>query len=263
MSFITNLTTHITNRFKQPTSGSSRREFSTSSIAEFWCSISNIGFFIVGLYFGDITLLLAATFSLVSHSIPNQGIHDLDILGVLLIGAKVLLNLSVILASPAVLVFGVVAIMVNILDTILTPRFYHLIGPWIHVAWHLTAAAAMFVLNAGLIGLPLSFAAISIAQMLPAIVIASSIVAACIYVIPKISTRFYPNSVNQTTAHQQNDSKSQVEANDSMQQETKPSTELDTAPAPIMVKNLWSRGEMGQLTHRAPFCSYTPKKFCC
>lgn len=200
MTLISKLRDFIADRFNQPTKKSSRREFSTDSIAEFWCTVSNIGFFIVGIYFGDITLLLAGTFSLVSHAIPKQGIHDLDMLGVLLIGVKILLNISVVIANPALLAIGAIAVSINILDTIVTRNFYNVVGPWIHVAWHLTAAAAMFALNNAIQGIPLSLAAISMAQLLPAIVIASVIVAASVYIIPKITAKFFPDNDNQSVS---------------------------------------------------------------
>ena len=157
----------IINRYKMPTKTSSRREYSTGKIAEFWCSISNVGFIFVALLFADIPLFLAGTFSLFSHTIPSQLIHDLDILGVVLIGIKVAVCLPLLILNPwsllVVLPFGALALGINIIDALFTNKYYHKVGPSIHVAWHLTAAFANLVLNAavllsvfGLLGISIS-----------------------------------------------------------------------------------------------------------
>jgi len=156
----------LKNRYKKPTKTSSRREFSEGNFAEFWCTFSNIGFFFVAFLTGDILLFLAGSFSFLSHAVPSQLIHDLDILGVILIGLKVLVSIPLLVLNPMtlpfVLGFGALAISINLLDAYITPRYYEKVGPWLHVAWHVTATTAMLVLNAATILSALSLFSISI-----------------------------------------------------------------------------------------------------
>lgn len=169
----------------RPTDKKSRREYSHGPVGEFWCSLSNIPFFIVALYFLDIPLFLAATFSLLSHAIPRQGLHDLDILGIGLVGIKVLLGIPILMTNPLLLTtvmgIGAFALIINLFDTYLSRNHYDKIGPWFHVAWHLIGAAAMFAFNAAVLNTALGLTGIfslSITPLIPAICIGTGIVAA-------------------------------------------------------------------------------------
>lgn len=116
-------------------------------IAEYFCTISNLGLFAVGCYYGDFALLVAATFSALSHAIPSQRLHDLDILGVFIVFGKVITNCNIFIEKPEVLAWGAGALTINLMDTIITRKYLDKIGPVIHVAWHLAAALALYKLN--------------------------------------------------------------------------------------------------------------------
>lgn len=130
-------------RMKAPTSIASRREFkSLGPMAEPACTLSNIPMFAVAFYYKDPTLMFAATFSALSHAIPNQLLHDLDIVGCVGIGMKAFINRDIIMSNPNVLLIGAVAVALNISDTIVS-RKYQELEPFVHVAWHIMAAVAM------------------------------------------------------------------------------------------------------------------------
>lgn len=116
----------------------------SSFIAEYFCTLSNFGLFGVGLYYKDEATLFAATMSALSHAIPFQRLHDLDILGVMAIAAKIYINRQVLLEYPETVAWGSGALAINFLDTNLTRRHLDKIGPWIHVIWHFTAAFALY-----------------------------------------------------------------------------------------------------------------------
>ena len=121
---------------------SKREEYYLHSdyIAEYFCTISNIGLFAVGFYYSDFATLLAGTFSALSHAIPAQRLHDLDIAGVMLIFAKVIANYKTFMERPELLAWGAGALMVNALDMVITRKYLDKVGPSIHVVWHLAAA---------------------------------------------------------------------------------------------------------------------------
>jgi hypothetical protein len=116
-------------------------------IAEYYCTLSNIGLFAVGIYYRDEATLFAASFSALSHAIPSQRLHDLDMLGVIAIGAKVCLNYRVLLEHPETAVWGAMALAINFLDTNVTRSHLDTVGPWIHVLWHFVAALALYKFN--------------------------------------------------------------------------------------------------------------------
>lgn len=150
-------------RMLRPTDEKSRREEGKSDyIVEFWCTISNIGFFLVGIYFCEPLIIFSGVASALSHAFPRQGLHDLDILAVIAMGTKITLNLGVFISHPGLLLIATATILVNVIDTICSRNNYQKIGPWLHVLWHLTAAASMFVFYTAIgltsifsIGLPL------------------------------------------------------------------------------------------------------------
>ena len=132
----------IFERIGAPTSLASRREFTPlGAIAEPACTISNIPMIAVAFYYNDLTLMFAATASALSHAILNQGLHDLDIIGVALIGIKAIQNSRLILSNSQLLLVGAFALAVNLVDTNVTRKYPEAVGPWLHVAWHLMAVA--------------------------------------------------------------------------------------------------------------------------
>lgn len=136
--------------FSKPTDKKSQREdyYQYSNyLAEYWCTLSNIGLFAVGCYYGDFATLAAATFSALSHAIPSQRLHDLDMLGVAGVLGKAINNYDVILKRSDVIATGTAALAINVIDTVLTRKHRDKIGPWLHVAWHIAAATALGVLN--------------------------------------------------------------------------------------------------------------------
>jgi hypothetical protein len=116
-------------------------------LAEYFCTISNLGLFAVAFYYNDYATLAAATFSALSHAIPSQRLHDLDMLGVFIIFGKAIANYKMIMQRPDVLAWGIGAFTMNVLDTIITRSHLDKIGPSIHVTWHLAAAFALYKFN--------------------------------------------------------------------------------------------------------------------
>lgn len=132
---------------------SARETYYTHSnyISEHYCTISNIPMLIVGLYYGDYSAVAAASFSILSHAIPSQRLHDLDILGVGLVGFNIATNYDVILKKPDILIWGGGAMALNVLDSLLARNVssepFEQIEPWLHVAWHLSAGLALYKFN--------------------------------------------------------------------------------------------------------------------
>lgn len=194
----------LKNRFKKFTKSDSRREFSDSSIAEFWCTLSNIGFFMVGIYCFPLApltasfIFMAGTFSLLSHTTPSQLLHDFDMLGVVLIGIPILLHIPLILGSPLLwplLIAGGIAVIVNVVDTIITKTWgTELLGPWPHVLWHISAAVALFMLCVVITGMPLTFAAINLPMLAVALGISVGFMAISIYLGQLLTKRYFLNT---------------------------------------------------------------------
>lgn len=131
----------------ETTANKSKREqyyVHSKYISEFFCTISNAGLFGVGLHYKDPYVLLAAIFSALSHAFPLQRLHDLDIAGVMLIFLKVATHYQTVLEKPTTLAWAAGALSINVLDTFVTRKHLDKAGPWIHVAWHLAAAVAMY-----------------------------------------------------------------------------------------------------------------------
>lgn len=119
----------------------------SNHFAEYFCTISNLGLFAVAFYYKDYATFAAATFSALSHAIPSQRLHDLDMLGVFVIFGKAIANYKMIMQKPDVLAWGLGAFSINVLDTIITRSYLDKIGPSIHVVWHLAAAFALYKFN--------------------------------------------------------------------------------------------------------------------
>lgn len=117
--------------------------------AEYFCTISNLGLFAVAYYYRDFATLAAATFSALSHAIPLQRLHDLDLLGVFFILGKAVTNYKLFMDRPDILAFGAGALTINVMDTYITRKYLDKIGPSLHVTWHLAAALALYKINQG------------------------------------------------------------------------------------------------------------------
>lgn len=136
--------------FTEPTARKSQREnyYQYSNyLAEYWCTLSNLGLLAVGCYYGDFATIAAATFSALSHAIPLQRLHDLDILGVAGVLGKVIANYEVISKRTDVIATGAAALTLNLIDTVVTRKHLDKVGPYLHVAWHIAAAIALGKLN--------------------------------------------------------------------------------------------------------------------
>jgi len=57
-----------------------------------------------------------------------------------LVGIKAIQNHQLILNNPQLLLVSAFATAVNLIDTGVTPRYPEVVGPWLHVAWHLLTA---------------------------------------------------------------------------------------------------------------------------
>lgn len=121
----------------------------SSYLAEYFCTISNLGLFAVAYYYGDFATLAAASFSALSHAVPSQRLHDLDLLGVFLIFGKAIANYKVLMEKPEILIWGAGAMTINVMDTFITRRYLNQIGPALHVTWHFAAALALYKFNQG------------------------------------------------------------------------------------------------------------------
>ena len=112
-------------------------------LAEFFCTLTNIGFFAVGFYYRDYAVLLAGTFSLVSHAIPLKRLNELDKLAAVAAVFKILYNYDVLLTSPATVAAGVTALTVGAIDLGVRRGKLKPLEDYrgaIHSAWHLAAA---------------------------------------------------------------------------------------------------------------------------
>ena len=134
----------------EPTRLASQREeygVTSNQIAEFYCTISNIGLFLVALYYHDYATFFAALFSTLSHAFPYQRLHDLDIIGVVGVGLRVIYYRHALYKYPTVIVIGGVALLINLIDTWVTRRYLKRVGPWLHVVWHLSITFALYKFN--------------------------------------------------------------------------------------------------------------------
>jgi hypothetical protein len=69
---------------------------------------------------------------------------------VAIVGKKLLTSYSVIMNSPPVLYSGALAISLNMADMFFSRKYGKIIGPWLHVSWHLAAAFALHKFNVSL-----------------------------------------------------------------------------------------------------------------
>ena len=114
---------------------------------EKWCTITSLPFFLVAWYYNDPVVLFAAWASTLSHFFNKQFLHDLDMLAVFLIFAKVCYHIQMVMENTSILQAGGVAIALNIADTSLNRGEPRATGVWLHCIWHLSAAFALFYFN--------------------------------------------------------------------------------------------------------------------
>lgn len=126
-----------------------REEWYTRSdlLAEYFCTLSNIGFFAVGFYYNDWFTLCAATFSALSHAIPLQRLHELDIAAALAVFAYAASHYAMLVERPDVLLAGAGTLTIGLLDLIVTRNYLDKVGASFHVAWHIAASCALFHFN--------------------------------------------------------------------------------------------------------------------
>lgn len=101
----------------------------------------------MGFQYRDFATIAAATFSALSHAIPLQRLHDLDMLGVVGILGKAAAHYDILSNRTDVLAIGSIALALNAIDTVLTRKYRDKTGPWLHVAWHIAAALALAQFN--------------------------------------------------------------------------------------------------------------------
>jgi len=111
-------------------------------IAEFWCTISNIGFLYVGAQHQSPAVLAAGIASIASHTVPRQWLHKLDILGVIGVLGRVAWEYPTIQHKSWLIIPAAVAGCVNAADAHLSRHYGY---TWPHVLWHLTAAASIHI----------------------------------------------------------------------------------------------------------------------
>ena len=106
-------------------------------VAEFWCTISNIGFIYVGLKQKSPELLFAGIASAVSHTIPKQWLLLVDKIGVAVVASKVIREYKVVCNNPILIIPAVLAASINMSDAYLARNKGQ---TWPHVVWHLSSA---------------------------------------------------------------------------------------------------------------------------
>jgi protein-tyrosine phosphatase len=109
----------------------------TPYVAEFWCTVSNIGFICVGLQQNSPELVCAGIASAVSHTIPKQWLLGVDKLGVALVLSKVIREYGTIVNNPWLLAPLGIACLINVTDAYLARNHAQ---TWPHVVWHLSSA---------------------------------------------------------------------------------------------------------------------------
>lgn len=117
----------------------------TPYVAEFWCTVSNVGFIVVGVHQNSPELVFAGAASIVSHTIPKKWLLTVDKIGVLVALSKFAREYKVVINNPSLLIPIAALGAVNMIDAYLA----RVKGKtWPHVVWHLSAATvANYVLG--------------------------------------------------------------------------------------------------------------------
>lgn len=118
-------------------------------IAEYFCTLSNLGFFAVAFYYRDYAALFVATFSALSHAIPLKRLNDLDKIAAVTAFIIIISHYNLITKNPAIAASGVVTFSIGALDFFIGRKYKDSLGPLFHSAWHLAAAYAMYQFNHG------------------------------------------------------------------------------------------------------------------
>lgn len=122
----------------------------SKSIAEFYCTLTNAGFFAVGYYYQDYATLAAAFFSTISHIKPLKGLIALDILAAGFVFLKLLSNYPLLINHPDILAAGLVTFTFGALDKFVGRNNLVTFGSLFHSGWHLSAAFALLLFNQAL-----------------------------------------------------------------------------------------------------------------
>jgi len=120
-------------------------------IAEYYCTISNLGFFAVAYYYNDYATLFAATFSALSHAIPLKRLNELDKIAAVALFLQIIFHYDAIVKNPEIIASGISVFLLGALDIMVGRKNKENFGPSFHVAWHLAAAFALYKFNHALI----------------------------------------------------------------------------------------------------------------
>jgi hypothetical protein len=110
----------------------------TPYVAEFWCTISNVGLLGVGLYHQSPELMCAAVASIFSHAIPKQWLLHIDKVAAFVAASKMIRDYRVLVHNPwlVLLIMGLGGVG---LSDLYFARHKDKTMP--HVVWHMCAAA--------------------------------------------------------------------------------------------------------------------------
>ena len=109
----------------------------TPYVAEFWCTVSNVGFIYVGMQHKSPELVFAGIASIANHAIPKQWLLTLDKIGVAVALSKLARNYEGIINNAWLLLPVTAAGVIITADTYLAHTKPQ---TWPHVTWHLSAA---------------------------------------------------------------------------------------------------------------------------
>lgn len=116
-------------------------------IAEYFCTISNLGFFAVAWMYSDYATLIAGVFSALSHAVPLKILNNLDKIAAHGLFLKVISHYDVLLNNPLALASGAVALTVGGFAIGVGKKNLDKYGASPHVLWHLAAAFALYKFN--------------------------------------------------------------------------------------------------------------------
>ncbi len=116
-------------------------------IAEYFCTLSNFGFFAVAYYYQDYVTLAAGIFSAVSHAVPLKRLNELDKIAAVAVFLKMISHYDVLMNNPGILIGGATALTTGVLDIKVGRNNLDVMGPVMHVAWHLATAFVLYQFN--------------------------------------------------------------------------------------------------------------------
>ncbi|KTD75491.1 prolyl oligopeptidase family serine peptidase [Legionella waltersii] len=130
--------------YKNKSSMCEKHYIHSDYIAEYFCTLTNIGFFAVGIYYQDYLIVSIALFSTLSHAIPLRRLNELDKIAAVSTFINVLSNYQLLSQYPSTLIFGIATFIFGVLDQWVGRKDLDKYGSFFHCAWHLTAAFALF-----------------------------------------------------------------------------------------------------------------------